>query len=245
VTSQARPRLLVIQHQIDSGPGVIERPLRDAGIELDFWFPADGPPRPEPGAHDAYLSLGGLAEPDDDDGNPWLPDERALIGHALDAELPFLGVCLGGQLLAAVAGGRVLHDVPEHGFVSLHRCPPAADDPLFASVPEGHQVLQWHDIGFEAPPDAALLARSASSEQAFRVGRQAWGVQFHLEADLDVAAQWMVASRDKLIEEGLDPDALRDEAAARDEEVVRVARGVAERFAAVVTATTVGTGGGA
>jgi GMP synthase-like glutamine amidotransferase len=138
-----------------------------------------------------------------------------------------------------------LHGVPEHGFVPLHRCPPAEDDPLFGPVADGHHVLQWHDIGFAAPPDAALLVRSPTADQAFRVGRRAWGVQFHLEADLDIAAQWMVASRDKLIEEGLDPDALRDEAAARDEEVVRVAREVAERFAAVVTAATVGTGGGA
>jgi GMP synthase (glutamine-hydrolysing) len=223
--------VLIVQHQPDSGPGALEVPLRTAGIDLDFWFPPDEP-RPSLDGISGVISLGGLAAPTDTDEAPWLDDERALIREALDRTTPFLGVCLGGQLLALETGGDVERS-SEHGWTAVDPLPAMRDDPVLAALDAPCNVFQWHDWAFRTPPDGSLLARSASVEQAFRVGERAWGVQFHLELTLAIATQWMVVSRQTLIEHAVDPDVLRGETADREGEWLARATRVAARFANV------------
>lgn len=220
--------ILVVQHQPDSGPGALELPLRRAGFDLDFWFPPEAA-RPSLDRVAGVVSLGGLAAPEDIQGEPWLTDERALIREALDRSTPFLGVCLGAQLLALEGGGSV-EQASEHGWTRVDPVPGADDDPLLRALGAPCAVFQWHDWAFRAPPDACLLATSGAAQQLFRVADRAWGVQFHLELTLSIAAQWMVVSRDTLIAHGSEPDALRAETAAREREWLARAERVAVEF---------------
>ena len=114
------------------------------------------------------------------------------MAEAVGAGLPFLGVCLGVQLLAAALGARVYEaERAEVGLLEVELTAEGRDDPLFAGFDERFLSLQWHGDTFELPPGAARLARSPlASNQAFRVGERAYGVQFHLEVTGAMAREW-------------------------------------------------------
>lgn len=181
---------------------------------------------------DGIALLGGGLMPDDDDRAPWLPRERELTAHAVARGIPLLGICLGAQLLAHVAGGRVArsHGVPERGSCLVSLTAEAADDPLFTGLPEEFPAIQNHaDQVVELPQGAVLLATSpACPVQAFRVGRAAWGVQFHPEAAASRLDSWDEAA---LAQEGLDLAALRSAAERVEPRAIEVARLLASRFA--------------
>ena len=181
---------------------------------------------------DGVVLLGGGLMPDDDGAAPWLPRERELAAWALARGIPLLGICLGAQLLAHVAGGRVVrsHGVPERGSCLVSPTTEAAGDPLFAGLREDFPVIQNHaDQVVELPPGAVLLATSPVCRvQAFRVGATAWGVQFHPEATASRLGSWDEAA---LAQEGLDLAALRREAERVEPRATEVARLLAGRFA--------------
>jgi GMP synthase-like glutamine amidotransferase len=128
----------------------------------------------------------------DEAEHPWLVDEKALIRTAVERDLPFWGACLGVQLLAASLGARVYQgEAPEVGVLPVELTPAAAVDPVFAGLPERLPTLQWHGDTFELPDGAVLLATSpAYPNQAFRVGRAAYGVQFHVEVTASMGEEW-------------------------------------------------------
>jgi GMP synthase (glutamine-hydrolysing) len=127
----------------------------------------------------------------DDAELPWLAAEKRLIGEAVRAGVPFWGVCLGVQLLAASLGARVYRGpAPEVGLLPVTLTPAARADPVFAAAPDDLVTLQWHGDTFDLPRGAVRLAGSpAYPNQAFRVGR-AYGVQFHLEVSGEMAREW-------------------------------------------------------
>ncbi len=183
-------RTLIIQHDDDAGAGVMQEPWEAAG-EVVLWFPERAPERPDLDGIDAVVSLGGNANPDED-VRPWLLPELDLLEEALDIGTPILGICLGGQLLARAAGGRVgkaLHaELAVWRDVGMQR--EAADDVLFAAMPLPFFGFEWHAYGFEAPPGAVILAANDAGQQAFRIQNRAWGIQFHLEVDGETVADW-------------------------------------------------------
>jgi GMP synthase-like glutamine amidotransferase len=186
------------------------------------------------GVHGLVL-LGGGFMPEDDDRAGWLPLERSLAARAVADELPLLGICLGAQLIAHVAGGRVSrdHGEPERGSCGVRLTAAAAGDPLFAGLPQTFPAIQNHrDQIVDLPPDAVLLATSEVCRvQAFRVGAAAWGVQFHPEAAAARLASWDGAA---LAGDGFDLAALQRAAEAAEGQSVAVARVLARRFAAEV-----------
>ena len=112
-----------------------------------------------------------------------LLETRRWIRSAVLGGLPFLGICLGGQLLASALGASVARGHPELGIHDVFLSDAAEHDPLFAGLPRRLQVLGWHEDSFDLPSGAVPLAHStACANQAFRVGAAAYGLQFHPEA---------------------------------------------------------------
>ena len=120
----------------------------------------------------------------------WLADERRLLREAVERDMPVLGICLGAQQLAAATGGRVYHrESPERGWMPIDV---TNDDQLFAGLPRRFWTLQSHADSFEAPSEAMPFARRNGDQQAFRIGRCSWGVQFHPEVDDDLIEDWFI-----------------------------------------------------
>jgi GMP synthase-like glutamine amidotransferase len=196
-------RTLIIQHDHDGYPGALLEPIERAG-SVQRWDTFTQPERPDLDGIDAIVSLGGTAHPDQDHAEPWLAAELDLLEEALDVGIPVLGVCLGGQLLARVAGGRIGKvETPEVArFADIGLLPDAADDLLFAGLPRPFFGFEWHWYGFEAPPGATLLARNASTQQAFRFQNRAWGLQFHIEVTAATLTEWADAAPETIEEFG-------------------------------------------
>jgi GMP synthase-like glutamine amidotransferase len=119
--------------------------------------------------------------------------ELGLLRELVDAGVPTLGICLGGELLARALGARVGPAPEEIGFTQVERT--AADDPLLRDLPPQFDALQWHSYGFELPDGAVALARNEATLQAFRAGEHAWGLQFHPEVDRAIVAGWALDER--------------------------------------------------
>ena len=229
-------RALVVQNTPRGGPGRLGSWLEEHGLTLDVVHAYAGDPLPATlTRHRALIVLGGGYMPDADDRAPWLAPTRQLAGEALESDVPFLGVCLGAQLLAHVAGGtvRAEHGLPEAGSTALTLRPESADDLLFRGLPgEVRAVEHRVDAITELPPGAPWLARSERCPiQAFRVGGSAWGLQFHPEATARNVEGW---DAEKLREQGFDRAELI-RAAERDEPgSTRVWHELARRFAEFV-----------
>ncbi|GAB1645864.1 type 1 glutamine amidotransferase [Krasilnikovia sp. MM14-A1259] len=217
----------------------------EAGLGVSVVRPHRGEPLPENlddhialvvlgGEQDAYPNAAG--EP----GAPWFPAVEALLRKAVRHRVPTLGVCLGGQLLAAAHGGLVERSTagPEIGPALVGRRDAADTDPLFRYVPLLPDVIQWHsDEITELPTGAVLLAASTRyPHQAFRLGDRAWGVQFHIECDVAMIADWATDSA-MLAELGYDPDAVVAATADVLPDVEEVWQPFAARFAALAQGT--------
>ena len=214
-----RPRVVLIQNSEGSGPGRLPDWLADEGIDAIVVAGADLASTVADGAAavDGLVLLGGGFMPDDDERHPFLPYERSLVGDAIEAGVPLLGICLGAQVLAHVAGGAVTakSGETERGSCAVRLLPAAVDDPLFGGLTgyDELRMIQNHEDSITTlPPGAVHLGTSpACRVQAFRVGTAAWGVQFHPEAAPTKIADWNEA---KLAAEGLDRTALHAQAEA-------------------------------
>jgi GMP synthase-like glutamine amidotransferase len=184
--------VLVLQHIACEPPGEYETVLRELGANLHRVELDEGDPLPAPGSFDAIVAMGGPMSVNDDAELPWLTDEKRLIAESVRAGVPYFGACLGVQLLAASLGARVYAGPdPEVGVLPVTLTADGAADPLFAGLPRTFPTLQWHGDTFDLPEGAVLLAGSpAYPHQAFRYGRAAYGVQFHVEVTGDMAREW-------------------------------------------------------
>lgn len=229
---------LVVQNTPTGGPGRWEGWLTEGGLTLDVVRAHDGEPLPERlrPRYQALIVLGGAFLPDDDTRAPWLARTRELVGEALETDLPVFGICLGGQMLAQVAGGAVRgeHGTPEFGSTELTLRQEAARDPLFQDLPQHPRAIENHvDAIVELPPGAAWLAQTDGCPyQAFRLGERAWGVQFHPEGAADRIPGWSV---ERLSRHGADRDRLHQDALRTDAASAEIWRRVALRFARQAT----------
>jgi len=140
----------------------------------------------------ALIVLGGAMGADDDHKHPFLAELKQLIRQAVASGIPYLGVCLGGQLLAAALGATVAAKRWEEiGNFHVSLTAAGNSDRLFRSVPQQFQAFQWHHDSFDIPSGGVLLAAStACPHQAFRVGKSAWGIQFHPEVTEEIIRCW-------------------------------------------------------
>jgi GMP synthase (glutamine-hydrolysing) len=187
-------KVLVFQHVPAEPLGTLDPMLRNRGHRVRYVnFHRDPAAQPEIDRYDALIVLGGPQMPDQGDRYPHLQVEMQCIEQALQRDLPVLGICLGAQLLAYTLGGGV-RSMPkwEIGWYELEPTHQSAADPLFCALVEPHPVFQWHGYTFDLPAGATHLASSATCEnQAFRYGRHAYGLQFHLELDERLINRWL------------------------------------------------------
>lgn len=227
--------VLVVQNTPSGGPRRVGAWLREAGLGLDVVRAHDGEPLPESLGPRALVVLGGGYLPDEDGRAPWLPTVRSLTAQALEQGSPMLGICLGGQLLAHVAGGEVRgrHGAPECGSTPVRLRAAAADDVLFGRLPAVTPAIENHvDAITRLPSDAVWLADSERCpHQGFRVGDAAWGVQFHPEVAAEHLRQW---NGERLRTLGFDPERLYERAVADEATSQPVWRAFTHRFARVV-----------
>ena len=162
------------------------------------------------------VPLGGSMHAWEEERLPFLGRERELLREAVDAGVPVLGICLGGQLLARALGAEVRPaERPETGWLTVEATPEADGDALLSHLRAPVGVYQWHLDVFDVPAGAVRLARSAQSpNQAFRYGERTWGLQFHPEVDLPLYTGWIQNYTDAPARMGLDPDALEAAVAA-------------------------------
>jgi GMP synthase (glutamine-hydrolysing) len=228
--------VLVLQHIACEPPGVYEDVLVDRGttihrVELD-----EGDRLPEWREFDAIVAMGGPMSVNDEDELPWLRAEKAVLAEAVRGGTPFFGACLGVQLLAASLGGEVAPGpAPEVGLLPVFLTDAAATDAVFADLPRELLTLQWHGDTFSLPDGAVLLASSpAYPNQAFRWGRSAYGVQFHLELSREMAEEWtQLPAYAEALDRVLGPDssaALVDKLAEHADELRQHGRRMFERW---------------
>lgn len=185
-------KVCVVRHVPWEGPHRIAAALADFElVEVDALTP--GAELPAPGRLAGAVVMGGPMSANDDRRLPGIAAELLWIERLLAEGVPYLGVCLGSQLLARAAGAAVRPGArPEIGFAPVRATPEGERDPLVRHLAPEAVVLHWHGEVFELPAGAVSLAASELTEhQAFRLGDRAWGLLFHAEADEQLVAQWL------------------------------------------------------
>lgn len=184
---------VAIQHVPFEGPGLIAQIAARRGIELRLCHPYLGDPLPSHTEFDGLVVMGGPMSVGDTTEHPYLVEEEKLIAAMVRAGRPALGVCLGAQLMAHALGARIHRgEQAEVGFGTVSLTGEGRGDPVLGSLgAESLPVMHWHQDTFDLPEHALRLARSALyPHPAFRVGERAYGLQFHLELDRELADTW-------------------------------------------------------
>jgi GMP synthase-like glutamine amidotransferase len=187
-------KLLVFQHIDCEHPGSLRGFLADDGIEWRAVNLDQGETIPALQEYDALWVMGGPMDVWDVEEHPWLIPEKAAIRRWVkDLNKPFLGLCLGHQLLADALGGTCGPQKPaEIGIVEVELTAQASEDALFSGAPQKQKCLQWHSVCVaQEPENTTILASSdACRVQAMRVGSNAWSMQYHVEVEADTVDNW-------------------------------------------------------
>jgi len=229
---------LLIGHDPNETFGVAPSTLSASGKDVRLHRAGSADVLPSVDDVAGVMVFGGAMNVDMTDEHPYLAEERDFVRDAVGNGIPFLGICLGAQMLARALEGRVYPaGIRELGFNPLRPTPQASDDPLLSVFADGDMVFHWHEDTFELPHGAALLARGDDVPmQAFRIGERAWGMQFHLEVDRPELELWLKAAGEDVVRAwGSTTEQLILEADRHLDTQEAKAREVFRRFADVVS----------
>ncbi|MBI3597577.1 MAG: gamma-glutamyl-gamma-aminobutyrate hydrolase family protein [Nitrospirae bacterium] len=230
-------KVWVMQHMVCETLGTISDALNAGSVPFEYVRIFEGQPVPiEMGDAAGLILMGGPMGVYEQDHYPFLRQEIRLIEEALRKNMPVLGICLGSQLLAAALGARVTQAKDkEIGWrrVSLTRA--AKDDPLWSGIEPAFTAYHWHGDVFDLPSGAVSLASSdRTRHQAFRYGRSAYGILFHMEVTEAIIRDMVETFRDELQTTGLDGLQIVQQAGAHLSRLREVGRAVFSRWAGLM-----------
>ena len=173
--------------------GVAKRAVEGAGVPVAVWEALEGGERPSATDFSGIVVFGSIYNVEHADERTFIHEGRTLTTEAMEAGVPYLGVCFGAQLLAWSLGGDVVKaPVREVGFEPVRPTPEASSDPLLSHLRDGDMQFQWHMDTFTLPEEATLIVTGDGVvNQAYRVGDRTWGVQFHFEVDRSELQLWL------------------------------------------------------
>ena len=210
-------RIIILQHIKIEDPGFIKDLMIKDGVELTTIELDEGEKIPtDLSKFDAMFCMGGPMDTWMEKEHPWLIIEKKRIKEfVVDLKKPYLGFCLGCQLLGEVVGGKVVKtNNPEIGMLNINFSKNKSNDPLFSNFPEQITSLQWHSYevqGLEDNKDITLLASSPETKyQIFKYQNHAYGIQFHIEVKETTVNEWgCVPEYKSALEKALGPNALK------------------------------------
>lgn len=195
-------RALILQHEQPTPGGYVNQWLAARGAAQDVYRIDLETREVDPRIYGMIISLGSEFAAFDD-SIPWIGKEMALLREATDADVPVLGICFGGQLLARVLGGESFRgEIAEIGWLPVR----SRDKTMVDTGP----WFQWHFDTFTVPPGADVIADTIAGPQAFTIGRSL-GLQFHPEVTPEIMDAWVAAYPHELEQEGVDPGSLLEE----------------------------------
>lgn len=208
------PKVLIVKNHSDNNAAKVSEWLGDSltTVEVD---PARGGELPGTlSGYSGLVVMGGPQNvhpnPESAPESPWFPSLVKLIREAVDMELPYLGICLGAQLLGYAAGGTVEYcpSGPQYGSALVDLTAEAVYDPVFSGLSSSVNVIEWHNSEVtELPPNSVRLATDGHTvNQAFRVGKTAYGVQYHFEYSAMMAESRVGVYGENLTSKGFSPN---------------------------------------
>jgi GMP synthase-like glutamine amidotransferase len=210
-------RLLVVEQQADAPAGLVGEWAAARGMGVDVVRPPELEAWPEPRSVDAVVALGSDRSVHAS-ADPWIAAQVDFLRAAHRADVPVLGICFGGQALAAALDGKVFAAPrTEIGWIDVQ-----GDDGY------GGSWFTWHEDAFTVPPGATELARAASGPQAFVLGRSV-GLQYHPEVTPAIVDDWLAGGAEAVP----DPEPLRRETVRRAAEARERAFALFDRIAAL------------
>ena len=189
--------VIVLQHIKIEDPGYIKDLMLNDGVNLTTIELDEGEKIPNDlSKFDAMFCMGGPMDTYMEDQYPWLIEEREKIKEfVVTLKKPYLGFCLGCQLLGEAVGGQVVKSNPsEIGMMEINFSDKKNDDSLFSSFPNKIKSLQWHSYevnNLESNKDVVVLASSPITKyQIFKYQNHAYGIQFHIEIKDTTVNEW-------------------------------------------------------
>lgn len=196
-------RVLVVENFRISELGQVGVALNEAKAELTVCKAWAGEDLPDDlSAFDGMVVLGGEQNALADEEHPYLPKLARLMRDSAEDGKAVLGICLGSQVLArGCEATNLIGTAPEFGWKEIELTDAGKQDPVLSAVPSGFPIFEWHSDTFTLPANAVHLASSSAvPNQAFRIGRAGYGMQFHFEANRDVVETWNAEFEDFLRE---------------------------------------------
>lgn len=187
--------VVIIQHTFHEHAAALGRALQGQGTPVRIVHVYQGEHLPDDEASVAgVISLGGPMGANDEDLHPWILPEIDFLKKCAQNQLPVVGICLGGQLLAKALGGRVERNhTKELGWLPIEINLAGKKDPILSSGGASPTVYHWHNDTFILPAEAELLASSQGCErQAYKIGERIYGFQFHPETDHHLVQEWLM-----------------------------------------------------
>ena len=187
-------KVLVLQHVPYEILGTLDPLLRGAGYRIRYVnFSREPNAEPNIDKYQGLIILGGPMNVDMTDEYPHLATEVRLIQRAADQGIPILGICLGAQLIAKAMGAQVRKNpVKEIGWYNIALTDAGKTDPVMRHIEDSRLIFEWHGDTFDIPDCAVHLATGATcAHQAYRIGENIYGFQFHLEVDAALVERWL------------------------------------------------------